>query len=360
MRQFRKATIKEVAARSGVSTTTVSDFLSGRKNACSPETAERIRQAVSALHYTPSSLTRGLRHRTTTTIGVCLLNPLDPDVAFGFFFLERLWRGIMKQADDENYSLLHYPHSVRDSTSCAAFLDGRIDGLLLHAHDNARAVPLAAAGMPTVLLTRSLQLPEGCGAVWADEAQTVRLALEHLWSLGHRRIAHVAGPVGAQETSGLPADENTGREDIALRRLEGYCAWMRERQRHDPALIAYAQAWAAPQAAQYLQVWRSLAQPPTAVFCANDAQARDIIAAAQRMGWRVPEELSVVGVDNSHEARDCDPPLTSVEVPIDAVGREALRALLRLIQGAPLEQCRVALPVTDLIVRRSTAVCRAS
>jgi DNA-binding LacI/PurR family transcriptional regulator len=245
MRQFRKATIKEVAARSGVSTTTVSDFLSGRKNACSPETAERIRQAVSALHYTPSSLTRGLRHRTTTTIGVCLLNPLDPDIAFGFFFLERLWRGIMKQADDENYSLLHYPHSVRDSTSCAAFLDGRIDGLLLHAHDNARAVPLAAAGMPTVLLTRSLQLPEGCGAVWADE--------------------------------------NTGREDIALRRLKGYCAWMRERQRHDPALIAYAQAWAAPQAAQQLKEIEANPHMPPA---AKEAARATILQNQNREGPR--------------------------------------------------------------------------
>src|SRR5258708_27256363 len=103
MRPFRKATIKEVAARSGVSTTTVSNFVSGHENVCSPETAERIREAVAALHYAPSSLTRGLRQRATTTLGVCLPNPLDSDVFFGFFFLERLWRGIMQQADEENY-----------------------------------------------------------------------------------------------------------------------------------------------------------------------------------------------------------------------------------------------------------------
>src|SRR6185369_10598258 len=116
MRQFRKATIKDVAARSGVSTTTVSNFVSGNTGVCSPETAERIRQAISALHYVPSSLTRGLRHRPPATIGVCLPNPLDSDVYFGFFFLERLWRGIMQQADKENYSLLHYPQTVRDDT----------------------------------------------------------------------------------------------------------------------------------------------------------------------------------------------------------------------------------------------------
>jgi LacI family transcriptional regulator len=360
MRQFRKATIKDVATRSGVSTTTVSNFVSGRTNVCSPKTAERIREAIAVLDYAPSSLTRGLRHCPSTTIGVCLPNPLDSDVSFGLFFLERLWRGIMDQADDESYSLLHYPKSVRDSARCSAFLDGRVDGILLPGEDSARAIQLAAAGMPTVLLTRSREIPEGCGAVWADEAQTVALALEHLWGLGHRWIAHIAGPVGARGTTGSGDAGNAHEADIAVRRLDSYRAWMQEHQAYDPARIAYAQAWSAPQAEPFLQAWRSREQPPTAVLCANDAQALDVIAAALRMGWRVPEALSVVGVDNSQEARDCDPPLTSVEVPINAVGREALRALLRLIRGAPLEQCRIAMPVTDLLVRHSTAPYRAS
>ncbi len=132
---------------------------------------------------------------------------------------------------------------------------------------------------------------------------------------------------------------------------------MQARQVYDPALLAYAQAWTAPQAGAYLQKWRALPQPPTAVFCVNDAQALEVLAAAQAMDWRVPEALSVIGVDNSPEARDANPPLTSVEVPMDAVGREAMRALLRLIRGVPVDECRIALPVTDLHVRRSAARC---
>jgi LacI family transcriptional regulator len=362
MNRFRKATIKDVAARAGVSTTTVSNFVSGHKNVCSLETAERIQQAITALHYVPSSLTRGLHHHPATTVGVCLPNPLDSDVFFGFFFFERLWRGIMGEADRENYSLLHYPQVVRHSASVAAFLDGRVDGLLLRAYDNTHAVQLAAAGMPTVLVTRALKIPDGCGAVWADEAQTIQLALEHLWDLGHRRIAHIAGSVGADASgaTGMGKIGNAGVSDIGVQRLNAYRAWMGERQRYDPALIAYAEAWAAPEAERFLHNWRSLAQPPTAVFCANDAQALDVIVAARRLGWRIPEELSVVGADNSHEARDCEPPLTSVNIPLAAVGREAMRALLRLIQGAPVEECRVAVPVTDLFIRRSTAVCPTS
>ena len=339
MRQFRKATIKEVAARAGVSTTTVSNFVSGNESVCSPETAQRIRQAVGDLHYVPSSLTRGLRHRLTSTIGVCLPYPLDADVLFGSFFLERLWHGILEQADSENYALLHYPRSVRGGGSRDAFLDGRVDGVLLEDHDNQRATQLTAAGMPTILLTRSRQLPDGCGAIWADEAQTIALALAHLWELGHRRIAFVAGP--------LPGD-------IAVGRLEGYTDWMRAQGAFDPACVAYAQDWSAPDARTFLDTWCALESPPTAVVCTNDAQALDLLEAARQCALPVPEALSVVGVDNAPAARDSVPPLTSVEAPVDELGRQGLRAVLGLMRGAPLEQCRIALPVTRLVVRQST------
>ena len=82
-----------------------------------------------------------------------------------------------------------------------------------------------------------------------------------------------------------------------------------------------------------------------------------MIEAARQRGWRVPEDLSVVGVDDSPAAREADIPLTSIEVPIEGVGREGMRALLRLMQGAPLEDCRVALPVSEIVVRCSTARC---
>jgi len=266
-RSFRKSTIKEVAAYAGVSTTTVSLFVSGRESVCSPETAERIRAAVTKLNYTPSSLTRGLRQRSSTTIGVCMSNPLDFGVAFGTPFFEGLWRGIMHQADQENYSLLHYPASVRDGVGWEEFLDGRIDGLLIHDHENRRAQHLAEAGMQVVMLTRSIDLPEGCGAAWTDENLIVELALAHLWNLGHRRIAHVAGPVGS--TAGVPMPNvptALDNDDVSYQRYEAYTEWMRARGEYDPRLVGYAQAWSAPQAPEMLDAWRGLGRPPTAVF----------------------------------------------------------------------------------------------
>ncbi len=353
MRQFRKSTIKEVAARSGVSTTTVSNFVSGNVSVCSPETAERIRGAIAELQYVPSSLTRGLRQRTARTIGVCLPSPLDPDVSFGFSFLEGLWRGIVKAADLADYALLHYPVSVRESESSNAFLDGRVDGVLLGARDNIRAAQLAAAGMPTILLTRSVDISEGCGAVWANEADTLALSLNSLWKGGHRRIAHIAGPVGSM--AGSYANDTRPAADIAVRRLEAYMVWMRAHDAYDPSLIAFAQGWSAPRAGESLTRWRAQAVPPTAVVCANDAQALDLMAAAHHAGMTVPDDLSIVGVDNSPEACRARPELASVEVPLEAIGSESVRALMRLFEGAPVEQCRIAIPVTEFLMRGSIA-----
>jgi len=135
-----------------------------------------------------------------------MYSPLDPNIDFGFHFYERLWRGIVAEADRIDYSLLHFPASVRKGASTDAFLDGRIDGILYHANThtdpNERPARLASAGLPTVLLTRSRDLPDGCGTVYIDENSTANLAMEHLWDLGHRRIAHIAGRMIEEDATG--------------------------------------------------------------------------------------------------------------------------------------------------------------
>jgi DNA-binding LacI/PurR family transcriptional regulator len=333
MRRFQKTTIKDVAQQAGVSVTTVSLFVGGRESVCSSETAERIRRAVAELHYTPSSLVSSVQRRATRTFGVCMLSPLDPQVDFGGHFYEQLWRGIVAEADASDLSLLHYPLSVRRSASTDAFLDGRVDGVLYHANThidpNLRPARLAHAGLPTVLLTRSASLPEGCGAVYTDETTTTALALEHLWSRGHRRIAHIAGP-----------------GEIGQGRRTAYQHWLEAHAAYDPALEGHNGSWRALRVEALLTTWQALPMPPTAVFCANDTLAQSALSFAQEQGWR----LAVVGVDNTH----ADAGLTSVDPGGEALGRESVRTLQRLIEGAPLEACRVAVPARQLHIRASS------
>lgn len=355
-RRFRKATISDVALRAGVSITTVSHFVNKRGGACSPDTAERIHDAIAALHYTPAPGTRGRSQRATRTIGVCMNTPLDAPEGRPAPFLERLWRGIIGEADAQDYRLLHYPESVRNSPLHDAFLDGSVDGVLFSGKGgDTRPEKLADAGLPTITLMRPIDVPAGCGTVYADEENAVDLALSHLWGLGHRRIAHLTGPLP------LDAGEKQHRDSSAsaLRRREAFKDWLRARNTLDEALIMPGVSWfragGDKAARDAVATWRALPKPPTAVFCANDHLALLVITAARAAGWRVPDDFSVVGVNNLPFAENADPPLTSVVVPFAEVGREAVRGLVRLMNGAAAEDVRVAVPVTELAVRHSTA-----
>lgn len=358
--QYRKSTIKDVAAYAGVSTTTVSEFMSGRERACSAQTAQRIRAAISELHYTPSSLMRGHRQRATRIIGVCMVNPHEQQAGIYNEFVERLWNSIIQVADAEDCLLLHYPASIRKASACDAFLDGSVDGVLFSTRSrDTRPATISAAGMPIVMLQRPLHVAAGCGSVYANEADTVHLALSHLWALGHRRIAHLAGPVDKHPLYGpfdLP-EAASGPNDIATVRRDSYIRWLQARDAFDPSLLGFGYVWseADHHVQQAVSAWRQLSDPPTAVFCANDPLALGVLQAARAMGWRVPHELSIVGVDNRPVGAQSDPPLSSVAAPVEATGQEATRTLIRLMNGAPVEACRVAVPVTELVIRGSTA-----
>ena len=356
VRRHRKATIKDIAERAGVSVTTVSHFQSGRAGVCSAETAERLREAIAHLQYTPNSLSRSLRIGSTRTLGISVGRPArgkDPE----FSFIERLWRGIDSATDEAEYSQLYYPASVRYGASLDPFLDGRIDGLILapSIYDK-RPAKIATLKMPLVLVNWSGALPDECGTVYANEHDTVNLAMSHLWSLGHRRIAHVSGPVEpTQETTELAGAPSI----VAQTRRDGYIAWMRARNLYDPDLYLNANSWfgrvGKPLIRERFAQWMRLSSPPTAVFCANDALAIEVIHAAQAHGLDVPRQLSVVGVDNQIEGLLLKPRLTSIVIPAEEIGRELVKAMLNLMAGAPVEDCRKVLRVTNLEVGASTA-----
>jgi LacI family transcriptional regulator len=336
-----------VAAHAGVSTTTVSYFISGRNSVCSPETAEKIRRAVEQLHYTPSSLVAGMQKSVRQSIGICMWSHMDVHLQYGAFFFERVWRGVFDQVDIDDYSLLRYQASVRDSDSCDAFIDGRVDGVLFHAHadDNKRPAKIAAAGMPIVLITRSIDLPEGCGAAYFDEDEGVDLALTYLWNQGHRRIAHIAGPI----KSGSGATEVV--DDIAIWRMRSYERWMTERGATPRAEAAAS--WDGADVGNIIDRWSKMALRPTAIFCANDQLAIAAIHETALRGWRVPHDVSIIGVDNSDNGRYAETPLTTIDVPIEQVGRESVKALIRMMDGAGTKPVRKIVPGAKIVERLS-------
>ncbi|MDX1935077.1 MAG: LacI family DNA-binding transcriptional regulator [Capsulimonadales bacterium] len=349
MSSFRKATLRDVARHAGVSPTTVSEFLSGQPNACSAATATRIRQAVEELHYAPSALGASLRKARTRTIGVSLLFPRAQRTPRGNYLL-RLWSGITEEAVAAEHSVLFYEDQIRrDLSNYRVFLDGRVDGVIFHpVMGDLRPVKLAEAGLPVAVISESPETYPGCITVVSDEDRIVHAVMEHLLAQGHRRIAHLAGPTRGRHEAG------TG---IARQRRDLYRAICEEAGIFDPELLFEPTYWSPnteEEAADWRTAperWRRLASPPTAVFCCTDAIALRLIEFAAECGWSVPEELSVVGIDNTLVGELQRPALTTVDYPVEEQGRVAIRALLARISGSPLPSEHLPVDGAELIVR---------
>ncbi|MDX2066566.1 MAG: LacI family DNA-binding transcriptional regulator [Fimbriimonadaceae bacterium] len=350
-RLFKKPSIRDVAKRAEVSATTVSHVVSGTPG-YSAETIKRVREAIAALNYVPSYAANALRQRATRTIGVCATDPFVAKGRDSGSFSDRLWAGILAEADANRYKVMHFPESIRASEDTGEFLNGQIDGLIMCANRyDRRPETLARAGLPVVMVARKYDIPDGVATVAIEESQVILAALQHLESLGHREIAYVAGPAYDTEDTEEPPKSY---DDVARARLETYLEWCATRG-YAPRYFV-SRGWEPESLTDTIRAWH--ADPPlTAVLGASDTFAREVLSAAKELGIAVPGDLSVIGIDNDQDAALSDPPLTTLEVPIYDVGRQAVRALLGLLAGDALPTSHPHHLAPVLVSRRSTGPC---
>lgn len=318
----------DVAARAGVSHQTVSrvinDFPSIR-----PETRDRVLAAIDELGYHRNLSARALVTGRTHTIG--MIGPLIPDIGplSTLHAIERSARGVG----------LHTLMTSADATSEGAteavgFLVGRgVDGIALVAQQQAMAdaVRDMRIDVPVIHLLTGGE-PRG-EAASIDQRSGVRLALDHLIDLGHTRIQHVSGPPTYTESQ--------------LRR-KAYLEVVAERDLAElPILDGDWTADAGYAAGQNLD------PTATAVFCANDQMAFGLIHALADRGVTVPGDMSVVGFDDTSEARHSLPPLTTVRQDFAAVGSLAVDLIVARREGTDTSDTKQLLP--ELVVRDTTA-----
>ncbi|MDR7272734.1 LacI family transcriptional regulator [Pelomonas saccharophila] len=324
------ATIKDVARVAGVSVATVSRALNGAENVL-PHTRQRIVEVARELRYSPSGAARSLITRRTDTIGALL-----PDL-HGEFFSE-LIRGIDQAARARGLHLL-LSSSHDDAVEAAAALramNGRVDGLIVmspHADDDFLSQNLPPA-LPAVLLNSGVSKP--AQRVFAvDNFGGARAMTEHLVRSGRRRIAFLGGPQANFE---------------ARERERGYRA----------GLAAHAEPWllegdfseAAGERAGAALLALPAAQRPDAVFAANDIMAIGLLGTLQAGGVRLPADMALAGFDDIPIARYVSPALTTMHVPIAALGQQALDALADGLEGHAADPGATVMPV-QLVVRQS-------
>ncbi len=332
----RNARIYEVAKSAGVSIATVSRVANGSAPV-DARTEKRVRAAMERLEYRPHALARGLAARRSHTVGLLITDILDP------YFAE-IVRGAQAQAELSGYVVLlgdASVHTAREDLLVRRLLERRVDGLIVASSRTTEeyAEQLRSEDVPVVCINGPRgQFPH---AVQIDNRAGARLAIAHLVALGHRRIAHVAGPTGV-----------TTQEE----RLAGYRAALREAGlRFDPQLVV-AGSGKLEESREAARALLAQSDAPTAIFAYNDRSAIGCYQAIRAAGLRVGADVSVVGFDDVVMASWVDPALTTVSQPREEMGRIAVDMLLSILRAESPDDHVVVLP--RLVVRASTGPAR--
>ncbi|ASY72855.1 LacI family DNA-binding transcriptional regulator [Sinorhizobium fredii] len=323
-----RVTIHDLAREAGVSVSTVSKALNdnGRMAA---ETRARIKRIAAEIGFRPNALARGLLSSRSFTIGL-----LTNDT-YGRFTLP-VMAGISEALVDHGVSV--FLCAIEDDPALGkvhvdAMLDKQVDGIIATGKRIDRSLPVDLAGLPVpVVYAFTAGAPESV-TLMADDAQGAGLATAWLKKLGRRRLVHITGPedfVSVRERATAFSKE-AGEDAPVL-----YGVWS-ERWGHE----AIADLWSAEEGL------------PDGIFCGNDQIARGVIDALRERGVKVPDEVSVIGYDNWEIlAEQTRPPLTTVDMNLKELGREAGLMVLALAEGRPTEPGLRKLPC-KLVVRHS-------
>ena len=322
-----RPTIYDVAKAAGVAASTVSRAFArpGRVNA---DTAARDFAVARELGYRTTSLP-GLTTSRTRTVALVVTDITNP-------FYAEIIRGAHEAAADLGYTV-RLSHTQEDAHIERAWIEhelATVEGVVLaSSRMSDSTIRTLAKQKPVVVLNR--RLPE-VPCLLVDNARGMRRALEHLGELGHTSVTYLSGPK-ASWTDGVrwQALREAGFElEMKIRRVG---------PTQSPTIDA-----------GFGRVREIMAQPTTAVIAYNDVLAIGVIKGLHRLGVRVPEDISVIGVDNILLAEVIEPELTTVASPLRAQGQTAVRNLVAMINGAVSAGEPVLMPAT-LVVRRSTA-----
>jgi DNA-binding LacI/PurR family transcriptional regulator len=333
------ATLRDVAKASGVSTATVSHVLNGKNSRVSGATRERVLAAVRDLRYRPTALEDRQKAMLTRNLGIMVGNLTKNPLSHGYFI--QALNGVLEAAAFKGFTVQifvekmwdEFGHNVRRS------YDGKCDGLIYVAPDlcSEVIVSLQARGTPLVQIGTTAWLPS-VASVDIDNIEVGRQAARHLLELGHRRFAFF----GATANHASSIEREKGFHQVLLEerpvglvhRVYGHAA------RGTDTLGALDEMMRLP-----------INERPTAVFGWHDTAALEIMLELRRRGLCIPEDMSIIGVNNDPEAKDNE--LTTFENPIYVLGKRAANLLIEHSVDHTLPNEVVHFPIT-LVKRAST------
>jgi LacI family transcriptional regulator len=330
----RPATISDVASLAGVSVGTASKALNGR-GSLRPDTRRRVQEAAQRLSFHANAAARTLNTGRTYTVGMITTDSI------GRFSIP-----VMLGAEDSlgagQMSVFlcdGRDDPIREQYYLKTLLSRNVDGIIVTGRRTQARPPIGTAlAVPVVYAFISSTDPEDCSVV-PDEAGGARKAIEHLLATGRRRIAHITGP------------EHHHSAQVRAAGAAETLAEAGHRLVAPPMFGEWSEVWGRQAAGMLLAAGYDL----DAVFCGSDQIARGVADTLRVAGRRVPEDLALIGFDNwDVMAQGCQPPLTSLDMDLEGLGRAAADLLLDAINGQPapgrhVRPCR-------LVLRESTAI----
>lgn len=329
----RRSTIADVATLAGVDRAVVSRLLNADPRlSIRDSTRQRVIDAIRELDYQPNAAARSLRTAQTRTIALLVPDFANPAYA-------EIIKGAEAAATAAGSSLMTGSMETADDSFgryLARLGHGRVDGLLLAAGGTRGASEdeLERLGVPWLCVNRTG--PGHRRYVVLDDERAAALAIEHLVSIGHQKIAFVAGPIDS---------DSAGRRRIGYEKALDAAALA-------PGLAVHGNYTPQGGAEAMMQILAADDQP-TAVLAANVASAIGVLYTARQKGVRIPDDLSVIAIHDLTVGAYLDPPLTSIRMALDGLGERAVRLLLDHPADAEIRE--IVREPMQLIVRGSTA-----
>jgi len=325
--------IKNVAKLAGVHPSTVSRVINNDSR-ISEKTKEKVLFIINKLDYTPNAIARGLKTKRTYTIGMLIPNITNP-------FYAEIVRGIENAANKSRFNVILCNSDdklEKEILYLNILKEKRVDGLILGtAHVKDRSIlELEKKNFPYILVSCDIAgLDKNC--VIMNDIAGGTIATEYLIKLGHRKIAHITGPLEVRS---------------AINRLEGYMIALEKNHiKYKEELIVEGDFRIAG-GYKAMKKLLKLSEMPTAIFAANDLVAMGVMQAIQQKKYHIPKDFCIVGFDDIQLASFVHPPLTTVRQPTLEMGELAVKMLLRIIEKGEFNQKKVILK-PELIVRKS-------
>jgi LacI family transcriptional regulator len=331
-------TIKDIAKVAGVSVTTVSRALNGYSDV-NENTRQKIIEIAKQLNYSPNTLARGLVMKKSKTIGLLVSGMTRESVKDNFTF--EVLAGVNQYVAEADYDIVLFSTNStkqREKTYTQLCRERRVDGAILQGIriDDPYLQEVVESDIPCVLIDIPIE-SETVGYVTTDNVLGAKKAVQHLIQLGHKHIGMINGHEFAF---------------VSEKRLEGYKQALLE------ANLPFYKNWivngafeeekAEQGALKLLQQYPEI----TAVFCASDLMALGVIKAVKKLGKRVPEDVAIIGYDDILLASYFSPPLSTVAQNKFAMGYEAAKLLIQMLEGKA--ESHVKILETELKIREST------